>query len=122
MKLRFFKLAQTLSKKSKSYPQVGCVIVKKNKVVGLGFNDRSKTHPRAKNIGQKLHAELHALIGVPIEDLKGSSVYVFREYADGSLAMAKPCSACHAALVVAGVKKVFYTTYGGYDEYEIKCT
>lgn len=120
MKPRFFKLAQTLSKKSKSYPRVGCVIVKKNKVVGLGFNDRSKTHPRAKNMSQTLHAELHAIIGVPTEDLKGSHVYVFREYANGDLAMTKPCAACHAALVAAGVKKVFYTTYGGYDGYDVK--
>ena len=122
MKLRFFKLAQAISKKSSSNPRVGCVIVKKNKVVGLGFNNRNKTHPKAKNIGHRIHAELHAIIGVSADDLHGAHVYVFREYADGELAMTKPCACCQAVLESAGVKKVFYTTYGGYDEYEIKRT
>jgi deoxycytidylate deaminase len=119
MKMRFFKIAQTCSKKSTSNPRVGCIIVKKNRIVGLGYNDRRKTHPRAKTMSQTIHAELHAVIGVPAEDLKGAHVYVFREYVNGDLAMTKPCAACHAVLEAAGVKKVFYTTYGGYDSYEI---
>ena len=120
MKQRFFKIAQTCSKKSTSNPKMGCVIVKKNKVVGVGFNDRHKTHPKSTTMGNTIHAELHAVIGVAAEDLRGAHVYVFREYVNGELAMARPCPHCHAVLVSAGIKKVFYTTYGGYDGYEIK--
>lgn len=122
MKLKFLKLAQLCSKKSKSHPKVGCVIVKKNKIVGLGWNDRSKTHPKSQTMGNFRHAELHALIDASDSDLKGSHVYVFREHANGMYAMVKPCVHCHAILADAGVKKVFYTTYGGWDEYEIENT
>lgn len=120
MKLKYFKLAKNVADKSASYPKVGCAIVKKNRVVSVGFNNRSKTHPKSKHISQTLHAELHAIIGVDSEDLNGAHVYVFREYANGDLAMSKPCPTCHAALVAASIKKVFYTTYGGYDEYTIE--
>ncbi len=120
MKLKYFALARTISKKSKSFPKLGCVIVQKNKVVSLGFNNREKTHPKCKTRENKIHAELHALIGVAAESLKGSHVYVYREYASGELAMSKPCEYCHAALVEAGVKKVFFTTHGGYDNYIIE--
>lgn len=120
MKPRFFKIAQTCSKKSNSNPRMGCVIVKKNRIVGLGYNDRRKTHPKSKTMGNFLHAELHAIIGVASDDLIGAHVYVFREISDGSLAMAKPCPACHAVLAAAGVKKVFYTVQGGYGEYSME--
>ena len=120
MKLKYFALARTVSKKSNSYPKMGCVIVQKNKVISLGFNNREKTHPKCKTRDHKIHAELHALIGESADSLKGAHVYVYREYANGDLAMAKPCEFCHAALVEAGVKMVFFTTYGGYDNYLIK--
>jgi deoxycytidylate deaminase len=120
VKLKYFYLARTISQKSKSYPRMGCVIVQKNKIVSVGFNNREKTHPKCNTRDNKIHAELHAIIGVPAANLKGAHVYVYREYADGRLAMAKPCEFCHAALVEAGVKMVFYTTYGGRDSYRIE--
>lgn len=120
MKLKYFKLAQNVASKSSSYPKMGCVIVKKNRVVSVGFNNREKTHPKSKTMGHTLHAELHAIIGVDPADLKGAHVYVFREHLNGDLAMAKPCAVCHAVLSAAGVRRVFYTTYGGHDGYDFK--
>lgn len=120
MKQKYFKLAQIVSKKSSSRPKMGCVLIKKNRILSIGFNNRNKTHPKSKTIGNFIHAELHAIVGVHPDDLKDSIAYVFREYANGDLAMAKPCSVCHKALIEAGVKHVFYTTYGGYSGTRIK--
>lgn len=73
-------------------PNVGCVIVNQGKVVGQGFH-RKAGEP---------HAEIHALKQAK-DHAKGSTVYVTLE----------PCShygrtpPCAAALIKAGVSKVF---------------
>ncbi len=120
MKSRFFQLARVVSKKSQSDPQMGCVLVSKNKVISVGFNDKKKTHPFCKTHSNRLHAELHALIGIDIELLRNAVCYVYREYKNGKPAMAKPCPVCEAALIEAGVKVVHYTTNGGHDTMRLK--
>ena len=56
------------------------------------------------------HAEFslfnHVMLGeVPL----GGTVYVYRELADGTLAMAKPCDSCLRMLTNLGVKSIVYT-------------
>ena len=88
--------------------QVGAVIVKGKRIISTGYNgplpnenhcspqicDTSKTCSRA------IHAELNAILVAAKEGiaLEGSTLYC--TYA--------PCEACAKAIVMAGIKKVFY--------------
>jgi hypothetical protein len=47
-------------------------------------------------------------------------IYVYRQFKDGSLAMARPCSACIKAMKDLGIKKFCYTTPYGYCEEKFK--
>lgn len=110
---RFFELARKLALKSPSYHKLGCVIAHRNKVLSVGFNDMSKTHPKANSPFKTLHAEIDALIGLQRAD--GCDAYVYRELKDGTFAMAKSCAACELALRKIGIKRIFYTTNNGWD-------
>lgn len=116
-KNKFFDLARKLSKKSTYCHQLGAVVAKKNKVVGLGFNNPYKTHPKSNNRFKTIHAELDAILGLAKEDLVGSTIYVYREHKDGSPANSKPCQYCQMLIKQAGIKKVCYTDAGQYKEY-----
>ena len=116
---KYFDLAKRLSLKSDHCRYcIGCVIVKKSKVVGVGYN-QLKTHPKSPHDYNTIHAEFSAILGVPVADLKGATVYVYRENKKGELALAKPCKHCQKMLEGCGVKTVYYTVDKGIDYYEI---
>lgn len=114
MKEKFFRLAKRMSLLSPSPYKIGCAIIKKRWIISLGFNNMTKTHPKATHPFKTLHAEMHALIGLSLEETKGATAYVYREYKDGSLAMSRPCDPCMLALKTAGIKRVCYTDSDGY--------
>lgn len=116
MKQKFFELARKVSLNSSSEPRLGCVIVQKNKIISVGFNNMKKTHPKSPHPFQTLHAEVHALIGCSYEDTKGAIVYLYREKKSGLLGLSKPCPSCELALRIAGIKKVYFTSDVGYQE------
>lgn len=116
---KFFKLAKRIAEKSSSITKLGCVIASKNKVITVGFNDMTKTHPKSNHPFKTLHAEIRALIGVSEEETRGCDAYVYREIKSGRVAMAKPCDACMQALRLAKIKRVFFTTDSGWDMEEI---
>lgn len=116
MKTKFFDLARLMSKKSTYHHQMGAVVVKKSRVLGLGFNKPGKTHPKSKTKFKTIHAELDAILGVSLEELKGSDIYVYREYSDGSYAMAKPCPHCQELIVELGIRNVYYTCGGEFKQ------
>jgi tRNA(Arg) A34 adenosine deaminase TadA len=113
-KQKFFDLAARISRKSPSIPKLGCVIVKKNAVLSAGFNNKNKTHTRSNHPFKTLHSEIHALLGLDFKDTQGAVAYVYREIADGTPAMSRPCPSCMMALKIAGIKRVFYTTDGSW--------
>jgi deoxycytidylate deaminase len=116
MNLRYFDMAKKLSKRSNHNRfQLGCVIVDKNKIVGMGFN-MIKTHPKSIHEFNMLHSEISALIGLSEEVSKGCTAYIYREKKDGQPALAKPCSACFTALSLAGIKRICYSSNNGYKE------
>ena len=116
MKLKYFELCKTLIKKSTHHQHhLSCVIVNKNKIISMGWN-QIKTSPKSPHKYNMLHAEIHALLGVPYEKLKGCKAYVYRQDKNGNLAISKPCKACETALKLAGIKKVYYSTKNGYTE------
>lgn len=115
MKLKFFDLAKKLSKFSDhTQHHLGCVIVRGNKVVGMGFN-QLKTHSRSPHKYKSIHAEFHAIIKSRYEDLTGCEAYIYRENKSGDLAMARSCSYCMDAFRVAGIRKIFFSSPTGYQ-------
>lgn len=81
--------------------------------VSIGYN-QLKTHPRYAD-GKRaysLHAEITALLRARCS-VVGGTIYVYREDRTGQIGLARPCPSCTAALVEAGIKKVYYTTEDG---------
>jgi deoxycytidylate deaminase len=120
MKQRFFDLAKKIRVHSDHYQhQLGCVIVKKNRIVSVGFN-KLKTHPKSTHKYNSLHAEVDALIKAIPEDCKGAEAYVYREKRTGQLGNARPCASCYSALQAAGIKVIYYSSEEGYKNEKIK--
>lgn len=125
-----FRLAREASFQSdySGNAHIGAIVVYKGCVLAKGSNS-DKTHTvqarynkwRYKNGGNrylpdKAHAELAALSKVKYLDIDWAKVhvYVYRELRDGSLAAARPCEACMAAIRRMGIHHIHYTTSDGF--------
>lgn len=110
---RLLSLAKQASRKSDHYKyRMGCVIAKGNKVLGTGHN-LIKTHPRSPHKFGMIHAEFMAAINAGY-DISGATVYVFRQFKDGTPSIAKPCEDCWRFLMECGVKQVVYSYEGSF--------
>jgi deoxycytidylate deaminase len=118
MNPRMFDIARKMAQKSSYKHQLGAVIVRKGKVLGLGHNSL-KTHPRATNPWKMIHAELSAIINSREEDLTDCSIYVYRETPTGRIAPSFPCKYCFQLLKSLNIKEVCYTDYDGYKSEKI---
>ena len=122
----FFDAAKAVSESSE-FPTVhiGCVITEGNhRIISSGCNS-TKTHPLQKQLNRErfevdsvhsLHAEVSALLPLMKEDIDFSKVevYTHRNYANGKIAMARPCPSCMKLIKDLGIKKIHYTTADGY--------
>ena len=122
----FFDAAKAVSESSE-FPKVhiGCVITEGNhRIISSGCNS-TKTHPLQKQLNRErfevdsvhsLHAEVSALLPLMKEEIDFSKVeiYTHRNYANGKIAMARPCPSCMKLIKDLGVKKIHYTTADGY--------
>jgi deoxycytidylate deaminase len=117
--LKFQKLLQKL-KRNSTHPvhKVSAVIAKKNQVISIGFN-KYKTHTRSLHPWKYLHAELDAILDNKFADLKGSTIYIYRETRDGVPAISKPCESCMNAIRLAGIKKICYSYQGTFKEEKV---
>lgn len=113
MKLKFFYLAKKLAEFSNHAEQhLGAVITKGNRLVSVGWN-KNQTHPRSKSHFKKLHAELAAIIKAR-QNLRGCSIYIYRETKNGNMALSFPCPSCYSAIKEAEIKRIFYSDATGY--------
>ncbi len=114
----FFRLAKGMALKS-PHPdfKIGAVLCNK-RPISAGFNQFEKTDPTVKpwdeGRQQRLCAERHACKGVKDEDLKGATLYVWRQTPGGRQALAAPCPSCLKFIVDKGLKLVYYTTDKSY--------
>jgi deoxycytidylate deaminase len=104
-----FRLAKIASEHSPFDQRfkMGAVISRGKRPISIGFN-KLKTHakwPKAFS----LHAEMSALLAKRFDDIEGSSIWIYRETADGIPAKARPCKLCMAALIEVGITKVYYS-------------
>jgi deoxycytidylate deaminase len=107
MNTRFVELAKRAALRSSHKYHVGAVLTRGNKVVSFGTN-QPKTHPQSYCFWKTIHAEADALLGVPLSESKGGTMFVVRITRTGLLATSRPCQACFAMLRDYGVKKVYY--------------
>lgn len=121
----FFKSAKSIAELSDHRCKIGCVIVDKHRIISSGHNSNTKCHPIQYNIDTKffecncngkIHAETDALIYLmKIKyDCSRATLYTYREYPDGSLAMSRPCPRCMQLIKQAGISRIKYTTTEGY--------
>ena len=117
----YFKAARAMSELS-DFPRVhiGCVAVYKHKIISSGCNS-IKTNPTQKRLNAyrfdadtpaTIHAELSCLLQlINRKDIDFScvSLYIYREYKNGELALSKPCPSCMALIRELGIRKLFYT-------------
>lgn len=89
---------------------------KKGRVLSVGKNSYTKTHPaqarHAKKVGLErkifIHAEVDSI--VRCRDLsRAHKIVVSRITKDGSFANAKPCPVCESAIKEAGIEHVEWT-------------
>lgn len=126
MKSRYqktFNLARSVSELSNiTRHNIGAVLVSKNwDIIGVGANVK-KTHPLQAELAAKvglehkifLHAELQCLINAKRRDLRGSRLFIYREFVNGGTALARPCPICMEGIKLFGVKEIYYTTPDGY--------
>lgn len=128
----FFNAAKEVSKLSEFKQfHLGCVIVDKNRIISSACNS-CKTDPLQKyynifrfdseSANHTCHAEtlaLKPLLRNKDIDFSRLKVYIYREHANGELAMSRPCASCMVMLKRAGIKTVYYTTEDGYAEEHI---
>lgn len=117
---RYLSLAKRISERSDSRFRVGCVIVRKNRVISVGWNDMRKSHPKCGTYGNYLHAEIRSLLKLSGADTQNATAYVCRILANGNVGLAKPCPVCYRALKLAGIVNVVYTTNDGEERLSIR--
>lgn len=102
-------------------------VLRKNRIVTIGFNDYLKTHPLTINYQNRfnnsfkyvsgIHSESRAISRLKIDDCSDFTFVNIRIMNDGNLGMSAPCINCHQLLLKFGVNKLFYTnTLGGFSK------
>jgi len=103
MSNKFIKMALSVAiagrSKDKGY-NLGAVCIRSDGSITKGHNTRSST----RNVF--VHAEAKAIYKA---GYGAKLLVVVRAFADNSLALAKPCSACQKLIIKSGVKKVIYS-------------
>jgi dCMP deaminase len=105
----FMSIAEKAAERSTcDRANVGCVLVKENKLLSTGYNGSIKGHDHCDDIGHLLndqgrcirtiHAEQNAFAFADREELKGSTAYVTHE----------PCENCTKLLVQAGIIRIVF--------------
>jgi len=95
--------------------KVGCVIVKNDTIIGIGYNgmpsgwdnvcedeeyDQDGFHITSKTKKEVIHAEINAISKVARSTNSSEGAYMFITHA--------PCMECSKALFQSGIQKVFY--------------
>ena len=127
----YFKAARAVAELG-DFPrvQIGCCAVYRHKIISSGYNS-SKTNPTQKRLNAyrfsadtpaTIHAEVACLL--PLMNRKDInfnevSLYIYREYKNGEVAMARPCASCMALIRSLGIRTLYYTGDKSYINEEI---
>ena len=127
----YFKAAKAIAGLS-DFPRIkiGCCAVYKHKIISSGCNSM-KTNPTQKRLNiyrfdadtpATIHAELSCLLPLINRkdiDFSNMSLYIYREYKSGELALARPCPSCMKLITELGIRNIYYTNFGRFSHEEI---
>ncbi len=127
----YFKAAKAIAELS-DFPKVkiGCCAVYKHKIISSGCNS-TKTNPTQKRLNAyrfdadtpaTIHAELSCLLPLINRkdiDFSNMSLYIYREYKNNELALARPCASCMKLITELGIRHIYYTNLGRFSHEEI---
>ena len=109
---RYMDIARAAAKQSEMPKQVGAVVVRGGRVLGIGFNREGSC--KATPTAWSRHAEISACINT---DVRGATVYVWRGHkTTDAPRMSRPCPSCHAYLTLAGVKAIVFSVNDGWEK------
>jgi tRNA(Arg) A34 adenosine deaminase TadA len=113
------RIALEEARKSDHQHRVGCCIFNKNTILSRGFNvalmSRKKLAPRFRRWPNSVHAEVAAIISARA-DLHGADIFIIRINKSEELLLARPCNHCMSYLQYVGIKRIIYSTKGGFEE------
>ena len=115
--IREFEEARRVRKNSpQKKVRVGAVLSKRGKILSSGCNMLGSITFRAKGypaLTLPKHAEVMAVLHADPDDIKGSTIWVWREINDGTPALARPCEnrerACLSFLRLVGIARIEHT-------------
>ena len=125
--LKYFEICKSVSKLS-DFPRqhLGAICVYRKQILSVGTN-QTKSHTLQAiynshrgfdgfEYNSSIHAEIDALSKIRYMDVDFSKVrlYIYRETANGELAMARPCRACMGFIRDMGIREIWYSTDSGY--------
>ena len=111
-----------------SKARLGSVIVYKNKIIAVGWNQENKTNPLQKEYNKlrgydpnqsssrnTIHAEFAAMNKIKDDDIDFNRVhlFVYRIKKNGAPGYARPCPACMGLAKSLGIKHIYYSTENG---------
>lgn len=132
---RYFKLAKNASEMSdykKDNIRIGAIIVRKNKIIGVGWNSKKSspiqkiynvhrtTEDRQYDVELQsncIHAETSAICDALRRyngNLNKCSIFIYRT----NKGLCKPCSACSKMLKDYGINNIYYTNGNNGFNYE----
>jgi len=118
---KYVDLARRMADQS-TYPNFkhGAVLVKGSAVINAscnknGFNSFGARFRKKEYGTATLHAELGAILNVERSKTEGATIYVVRINRRGEERLSKPCHMCRSAMEHCGIKRVVYSTNGGYE-------
>lgn len=105
-----------MSQCTKRHDLTAVIYDKRGRILSVGKNNYSKTHPMQKRYAIKvgvpnkqfIHAEIAAIVNCRNLD-KAYRIRILRFHRDGSPALAKPCTICMAAITAAGIAVIDHT-------------
>ena len=91
-------------------------LIKRNKIVSVGYNLSFKTDPLAKKYNYRfnnIHSELKAILNYPFPPatLSKYTMVNIRIMGNGSIGLSKPCKKCQQLLRDFGISRVWYSTF-----------
>ncbi len=93
-------------------------IVRKNKIVSIGYNQQYKTHPIAAKYGHRfcsIHSEIHAISNYKY-DLSECKIINIRLDQWGNMKCSRPCEFCEK-LINDNMLKCIYSNEDGFYEF-----
>lgn len=96
-------------------------IVRKNKVLSMGWNKGFKTHPSAKKLGYKfsgIHSELDAFQNLTYQYkqlIHKCNIVNIRINNFGQIRLSKPCRHCEPWLKALNARNIYYSTNEGFN-------